>query len=52
VIIAVDEVTSCLLYLRTLWRRERNLRLWLAAFFGKVSIQAIEAGMAIERRRG
>lgn len=49
IVFAYDEVWSCLLYLRRVWRGERSLRLLWNAFWGRASYEADE--VALEKRR-
>ncbi len=53
VFLAYDEVWSCLIYLRRVWKKSRDLRLLANTFFGRPSEIAHEvgAGMINERNR-
>ena len=43
---AYDEVWSCLLYLRRVWRRTRDARLLWNVFWGRASLEAHEVALA------
>ena len=51
VVLAFDEVWSCIRYLRVLWRRSENWRVFWDAFWGKPNQAAFEAGREIIEAR-
>jgi Vitamin K epoxide reductase family len=50
VVLAYDEVWSCLLYLHRVWRKTRSPRILWETFWGRASAMADEAGLTSERR--
>jgi uncharacterized membrane protein len=50
VVLAYDEVWSCLIYLSRVWRKARNLRLLWDTFWGRPSPVAHEVGEGMVRR--
>ena len=51
VVLAYDEVWSCILYLRRVWVRSRDVRVFWNAFWGKPSEIAYQAGLDIAERK-
>lgn len=51
IFLAYDEIWSCLLYLRAVWRRSKSIRLLWDTFWGKASEIAYEAGESIIKAR-
>ena len=47
VFLAYDEIWSCLLYLRAVWKKSKSMRLLWDTFWGKASEIAYEAGESI-----
>lgn len=51
IFLAYDEVFSCLLYLRAVWRRSKSIRVVWDTFWGKASEIAYEAGESMIQAR-
>jgi uncharacterized membrane protein len=51
VVLAYDEVWSCLLYLHGVWKKSKNKKLLWNTFWGKPSQIAYEVGRSLENRR-
>jgi hypothetical protein len=52
VVLAYDEVWSCLIYLRRLWQRTHSWRIMWWTFWGWPSLEAHEVGREVARERG
>jgi uncharacterized membrane protein len=51
IVLAYDEIWSCILYLRAIWKKHRNKRLLWDTFWGKGSEEAYEAGESVLANR-
>lgn len=49
IVLAYDEVWSCLIYLRRVWTRTRNRKLLWDTFWGRASLEADEIGRGMVR---
>jgi len=51
IFLAYDEIWSCILFLRAVWRKSRSVRLLWDTFWGKASEIAYEAGESVIQQR-
>ena len=52
IFLAYDEIWTCILYLRAVWKKSKNKRLLWDTFWGRASETAYQAGESIIEKRG